>query len=111
MPFSHWVTPTALAARFDTRFLVAEMPARQAALHDTIETSEGVWLPPTRVLESDYHTVYATAQHLHRLTPYRSVTDLLQFAQQKSIRRIQPEVIEGGAGLSVIIAPELVDAW
>ena len=100
-----------LAARFDTWFFVAEMPARQAALHDTIETSEGVWLPPARVLESDYHTVYATAQHLRRLTPYRAVADLMKFARQKTIRRIQPEVVEGGAGLSVLIAPELIDAW
>jgi 8-oxo-dGTP pyrophosphatase MutT (NUDIX family) len=111
VPFSHWVTPTVLAARFDTWFFVAEMPARQAALHDTIETSEGVWLPPARVLESDYHTVYATAQHLRRLSPYHSVSDLLKFAGQKSIRRIQPELVEGGAGLSVLIAPELIDAW
>ncbi len=111
VPFSHWVTPTVLAARFDTWFFVAEMPVRQAALHDTIETSEGVWLPPGRVLEPDYHTVYATAQHLRRLSPYRSVSDLLKFARQKSIRRIQPDVVEGGAGLSVLIAPELVDAW
>jgi 8-oxo-dGTP pyrophosphatase MutT (NUDIX family) len=111
VPFSHWVTPTVLAARFDTWFFVAEMPVRQAALHDTIETSEGVWLPPARVLESDYHTVYATAQHLRRLTPYRTVADLLEFARHKAIRRIQPEVFEGGAGLSVLIAPELIDAW
>jgi 8-oxo-dGTP pyrophosphatase MutT (NUDIX family) len=111
VPFSHWVTPTVLAARFDTWFFVAEMPARQAALHDTIETSEGVWLPPARVLESDYHTVYATAQHLRRLAPYRTVADLVKFAREKAIRRIQPEVVEGGAGLSVLIPPELLDAW
>ncbi len=111
VPFSHWVTPTVLAARFDTWFFVAEMPARQAALHDTIETSAGVWLPPARVLESDYHTVYATAQHLRRLSPYRSVSDLLKFAEEKRIRRVQPEVVEGGAGLSVVIAPDILDAW
>jgi 8-oxo-dGTP pyrophosphatase MutT (NUDIX family) len=35
VPFSHWVTPAALAARFDTRFFVAEMPPGQTALHDT----------------------------------------------------------------------------
>jgi 8-oxo-dGTP pyrophosphatase MutT (NUDIX family) len=111
IPFSHWVTPSVLAARFDTWFFVAEMPARQSALHDTIETSEGVWLPPARVLESDYHTVYATAQHLRRLSPYRSVADVLSFAREKRIRRVQPEVIEGGAGLRVFIDPEIVDAW
>ncbi|MCA1646300.1 MAG: hypothetical protein LC797_12870 [Chloroflexi bacterium] len=111
VPFSHWVTPAVLAARFDARFFVAEMPPRQAALHDTIETSEGVWLTPARVLESDYHTVYATAQHLRRLSAHQTVADLLAFARAKPIRRLQPELIEGGAGLSVVISPELVDVW
>jgi 8-oxo-dGTP pyrophosphatase MutT (NUDIX family) len=111
VPFSHWVTPRVLAARFDTRFFVAEMPPGQAALHDTIETSEGVWLRPMRVLEEDYHTVYATAQHLRRLSPFASVGDLLVFARQKPIRRVSPEVVEDGSGLSVFIPPELVDGW
>src|SRR5207248_5162594 len=97
VPFSHWVTPTVLAARFDTRFFVAVMPSGQSALHDTIETSEGAWLAPARVLESDYHTLYATAQHLRRLCPYHSVAELLPFAAAKDIRRIQPEVVESGS--------------
>jgi 8-oxo-dGTP pyrophosphatase MutT (NUDIX family) len=111
VPFSHWVTPRVLAARFDTRFFVAEMPPGQAALHDTIETSEGVWLPPARVLEGDYHTVYATAQHLRRLSAFCSARDLLAFARKKPIRRVSPEVVEGGSGLSVFLPPDLVDNW
>jgi 8-oxo-dGTP pyrophosphatase MutT (NUDIX family) len=111
VPFSHWVTPRVLAARFDTRFFVAEMPPGQAALHDTIETSEGVWLSPARALEDTYHTVYATAQHLRRLRPFCSVRDLLAFAARKPIRRVSPEVVEGGSGLSVFLPADLVDAW
>jgi 8-oxo-dGTP pyrophosphatase MutT (NUDIX family) len=111
VPFSHWVTPRVLAARFDTRFFVAEMPLRQAALHDTIETSEGVWLSPQRALGDEYHTVYATTQHLRRLSTYCSVADLLAFAREKPIRRISPEVVEGKSGLRVLMPPELVDTW
>ena len=111
VPFSHWVTPTVLAARFDTWFFVAEMPARQAALHDTIETSEGVWLGPSQALEGDFQVVYATAQHLRRLSPFSTVADLLAFARAKPILTVQPEVWEGGSGLNVAIRPELVEAW
>lgn len=111
VPFSHWVTPSGLAVRFDTRFFVAQMPPRQAALHDTIETSAGAWLPPARVLEADYLTMYPTAQHLRRLGGFRSVSELLDFAHHKPIRKVQPDMIEGGAGLSVHIHPELLDAW
>jgi 8-oxo-dGTP pyrophosphatase MutT (NUDIX family) len=111
VPFSHWITPRVLAARFDTRFFVAVLPPGQSALHDTIETSEGVWLPPLRVVEGDYHTVYATAQHLRRLAPFQTVHELVEFARNKPIHMISPEVVEGAEGLRVFIRPELVDAW
>lgn len=111
IPFSHWITPRQLAARFDTRFFVAELPPSQFALHDTIETSEGVWLSPSKVLDGDYHTVYATAQHLRRLTAFQSVDELIGFARSKPIRMISPEMVEASEGVRVLIPPELVDAW
>jgi 8-oxo-dGTP pyrophosphatase MutT (NUDIX family) len=111
VPFSHWVTPTVLAARFDTRFFVAAMPERQAALHCTIETSEGIWITPQALLDGDYNVVYATAQHLRRIAPHRSVAALLAFARSKPIRRVQPEVTESESGLSVSLPPEIVDRW
>jgi 8-oxo-dGTP pyrophosphatase MutT (NUDIX family) len=111
IPFSHWVTPMVLAARFDTRFFVAVMPPGQEALHDTIETSEGAWMVPKDVLEGDYEVVYATAQHLLRLSAFHSVADLLRFAREKPIRRVQPEVVERGTGLSVYIPQDLIETW
>jgi 8-oxo-dGTP pyrophosphatase MutT (NUDIX family) len=111
VPFSHWVTPAVLAARFDTRFFVASMPPGQSALHDTIETSEGVWLTPSRALEADYHTVYATAHHLRRLSTFRSVDALLAFTYAKPIKTVQPEVVEGGTSLRVFIKPDIADSW
>jgi 8-oxo-dGTP pyrophosphatase MutT (NUDIX family) len=111
VPFSHWVTPAMLAARFDTRFFVAEMPAGQAALHDTIEISESVWLTPAQVIAGDYHVVYATGQHLRRLAQFDTVGALLEFAREKRIRRLSPEIVEGSSGIDVFIRPDLVDAW
>jgi 8-oxo-dGTP pyrophosphatase MutT (NUDIX family) len=111
MPFSHWVTPRVLAARFDTRFFVAQMPPGQAALHDTIETSEGVWLSPAAALGDEYHTVYATAQHLRRLVQFCHAADLLAFAADKPIRRVSPEVIEGARGLEVLLPPDVASHW
>ena len=111
VPFSHWVTPRALTARFDTRFFVAELPVGQSALHDTIETSEGLWLAPSRALEPEYHTVFATRHHLRRLGAFASVHELLDFARAKPIRVVQPEVAERGEGMRAFVPAHLVDAW
>jgi 8-oxo-dGTP pyrophosphatase MutT (NUDIX family) len=111
VPFSHWVTPRTLAARFDTRFFVAALPPGQSALHDTIETSEGVWLNPGKALQPPYHTVYATAQHLRRLEPFTSVAQLLAFARTKAIRMVSPELVEGPEGMRVFIRPEIAESW
>lgn len=111
VPFSHWITPRALAARFDTRFFVAELPAGQTALHDTIETSEGIWLPPARALGPDYHTVYATTQHLKRLAAFQTAGELMAFAAQKTIHMVSPEMAESGEGMRVSIRPEIADRW
>jgi hypothetical protein len=111
VPFSHWITPRLIVARFDTRFFVAELPRGQSALHDTIETSEGVWLTPTQALHPTYHTVYATAQHLRRLTSYGSVAELLSFAREKPIRMVSPDLEEGPEGIRAQIPEHLADQW
>ena len=55
--------------------------------------------------------VYATAQHLRRLSSFASVADLLAFARQKPIRMVQPDLTESGSGLSVSLRLELIDVW
>lgn len=111
IPFSHWITPRAVARRFDTRFFVADLPAGQSALHDTIETSEGLWLAPSTALEPEYHTVFATAHHLRRLARFTSVHELLEFARTKPIRVVQPEVAESREGMRAVVPAHLADAW
>jgi 8-oxo-dGTP pyrophosphatase MutT (NUDIX family) len=111
IPFSHWITPKALATRFDTHFFVAGLPPGQSALHDTIETSEGVWLGPWRALGDEYHTVYATAQHLRRLVDLHSVAELVAFARAKPIRTVLPEMAESAEGVRVIVRAEIADRW
>jgi 8-oxo-dGTP pyrophosphatase MutT (NUDIX family) len=116
VPFSHWVTPVAAPARFDTWFFVARLPERQVALHLEIETSDGAWVSPTRLLDPSargpYALVFATEQHVRRIAPYPDVASLLDFARRKPIRRLQPELMQGAAGQRVPrLDPELVDAW
>jgi 8-oxo-dGTP pyrophosphatase MutT (NUDIX family) len=111
VPFSRWITPRAVAVRFDTHFFIAQLPPGQSALHDTVETSEGVWLSPSRALESDYHTVFPTEQHLRRLARFRRVADLVEFARTKSIFAVMPEVGQTAAGRRAFIRPEIAETW
>ena len=111
VPFSHWVTPAVLAARFDTRFFVAEMPPRQAALHCTIETSEGIWIAPRALLEGDYQVVYATAQHLRRIAPFDSVAALWTSRGPSRFAACSPRSSNAATGLTVQLPPEIADSW
>ncbi len=111
VPFSHWITPAAVATRFDTRFFVAELPRGQSALHDTIETSEGVWLTPARALRDEYHTLFPTTEHLKRLARFGGVAPLLEFARDKPIRMVSPEVSQQEGGMQIAIRPDLAERW
>ena len=45
----HWITPEYAPRRFDTRFFVVEAP-RHDAVHDELETADGVWISPEEAL-------------------------------------------------------------
>jgi 8-oxo-dGTP pyrophosphatase MutT (NUDIX family) len=94
VPFSHWITPTGLPRRFDTRFFVAAMPAGQAAAHCGVETTEARWVEPHDALrayhEGAFPLVLPTRLHLQRIAPFRTVAALLAEAAAKPIRTVQP---------------------
>jgi 8-oxo-dGTP pyrophosphatase MutT (NUDIX family) len=50
MPFAHWVTPEIEIRRFDTRFLLARVPADQDASHDDGEMTDLEWMTPAAAI-------------------------------------------------------------
>lgn len=44
--WAHWITPSAVTKRFDTRFFVARLPPEQVPTIDAIEATEMVWMTP-----------------------------------------------------------------
>jgi len=53
VPWTRWVTPVNSPAggkRFDTRFFLAGLPDGATASHDSKETTQSVWLSPTKAL-------------------------------------------------------------
>ncbi|MGH7929717.1 MAG: NUDIX hydrolase [Candidatus Binatia bacterium] len=49
--FSHRITPEHYKIRFDTRFFVAALPARQMPLHSSEEVAESLWIRPQAALD------------------------------------------------------------
>ena len=47
--WSHWITPSVEARRFDTHFYVVPLPAGQAASADMSELTEHAWMSPAAV--------------------------------------------------------------
>jgi 8-oxo-dGTP pyrophosphatase MutT (NUDIX family) len=111
--FSRWITPKAeLARRFDARFFVARAPENQVAEADATEVLEGRWMRPAEALEArirgEISLIFPTIKHLERIAPYRTVDDLIAFANGKTIVTITPEVQPGP---KFILVPELENAW
>ena len=94
--FSRWITPAFSPRRYDTRFLVAELPTGQTAEHCQIETVDGVWVPPRQALsrqaEDDFPMMFVTREHIKRLAEFESAAALVEFTHAKPTRAVHPAV-------------------
>jgi 8-oxo-dGTP pyrophosphatase MutT (NUDIX family) len=97
-PWSRWITPkmpSISSKRFDTRFLVAALPAEQIASHDNVETTESVWLGPRVALEQYWDNQIALAppqiMTLAHLSRYADVASALRAARGVAPALIEPE--------------------
>jgi 8-oxo-dGTP pyrophosphatase MutT (NUDIX family) len=79
---AHWITPTGMPKRFDTRFFLALLPPRQEAGHDAVELLEHGWFRPAQLLLSteSRKLMYATRSMLELLARYESVEQLMDWA-------------------------------
>lgn len=48
--WAHWITPSAVPKRFDTRFFVARLPPEQVPAIDEVEATEMTWMTPAAVI-------------------------------------------------------------
>ncbi|MDF3934438.1 NUDIX hydrolase [Pseudomonas citronellolis] len=93
-PFAHWVTPSFLERRFDTRFFIAAAPTGQAARHDGGEAVDSLWINPAHALaegEAGRHSlVFVTAQNLRLFHGIEQVEQALAMARQRPRRSVEP---------------------
>ncbi len=100
--FSHWITPTARAKRFTTRFFVAALPDGQVAEHDPGELTDSRWTTVDAALEAgargEIELRLPTRKTLESLRPHASVAALLDWAREREasgVETIQPVLPPG----------------
>jgi 8-oxo-dGTP pyrophosphatase MutT (NUDIX family) len=78
--FSHWLTPESAPRRFDTRFFVARMPARQETAAHAWETADDHWILPRLALaEGDagrWRMISPTLISLRTIAAYGTVGEI-----------------------------------
>jgi 8-oxo-dGTP pyrophosphatase MutT (NUDIX family) len=98
--FAHWVTPEIEIKRFDTRFFIARAPEGQTPVHDDGETIHSEWLDPVDAIERSRKEEIAlpppTWTTLSTLAKFRSIDEVVQWARQKPIPRVQPGFLTRG---------------
>jgi len=101
IPWSRWITPGVPGAtrkRFDTRFLLAPVPATQEPRHDDLESTDCLWATPREALLHGWEGTIELAppqiMSLIQLSRHRSVADALAAASESKPALVQPHGFE-----------------
>ena len=82
-PFSHWITPEIEIKRFDTRFFIAYIPAKQTERHDGNELTDSVWISPKKALDKSLNgempMIMPTISNLQQCLEFDSGQKLLEY--------------------------------
>lgn len=112
MPYAHWITPEFRDKRFDTRFLLAQMPRMQKPIHDSIEMTESLWLTPEEALEQKESKkillMPPTLKTIQELSQFSSIDQLFAVISSRRIQPILPQrfFTEYGFGVKLPYDPE-----
>ncbi|MFZ5722910.1 MAG: NUDIX hydrolase [Pseudomonadota bacterium] len=99
---SHWITPAGIPRRYDTRFLVAGMPAGQEIAIDGREAVRADWLTPQAALDAqargDIRLIFPTVRTLEMLAGFAGVASLLEHARQvRAVPVTLPKLVNRGS--------------
>lgn len=119
-PWIHWVTPEVERHRYDTRFLVAAIPAGQQEHDLSLESTESVWSSPPEALERAHSgsmpMLPPTVDALEQLARFSTVADILVDADSRVPRPLMPRPVRAeDGGIQWVIADaytgEVLSRW
>jgi 8-oxo-dGTP pyrophosphatase MutT (NUDIX family) len=106
LPFSRWITPPQVNIRFDTLFFLVAAPEGAEPRPDGGETVDVRWYAPQAALDAGIELVFPTIKTLEALARFRSVAELLAWAEGREVEPIEPLVIVEGEVARVVLPGE-----
>ena len=99
--WAHWITPSVVPRRFDTRFFLAPVPADQRAIIDSSEAIDHAWMSPGALVEAaqsgnmpvSHPTLYNLMELDASLQQHESLQTLLAAEAQRSVVTILPKMV------------------
>ena len=110
VPFARWITPAQVRIRFDTHFFLASAPSGQEVRPDGEETVDARWFTPQGALaageDGEIELVFPTIKNLEALSAFGSTDELLEWAQDRSVEPVEPQVVVEGEVARIIMPGE-----
>jgi 8-oxo-dGTP pyrophosphatase MutT (NUDIX family) len=99
--WAHWITPSVVPRRFDTRFYLAPVASDQIAASDTTETVDHAWRSPAAIVAAalagdmpvSHPTLYNLMELDASLKQHGSLQGLLAAESQRQVVAILPKMI------------------
>jgi hypothetical protein len=94
VPCAHWITPAIETKRFDTRFFLAKINAKQLASHDGFELTESFWIKPADALvkltNGEMNMILPTIKNIEKLAEFSSSEEAFNYFQGLGDNAIPP---------------------
>lgn len=109
---ARWITPPDRARRYDTHFLLGQLPGAPEPVHDPGELEFARWFAPNRVIElaqaGEELLVFPTLAHLSLVAAAGTATAAVEFASSREAVLVEPlATFHEDGSRTVSISPEL----
>lgn len=99
--WAHWITPSVVPRRFDTRFFLAPVPSDQRAVIDSTETVDHAWMSPAALVVAaqagsmtvSHPTLYNLMELDSSLQQHGSLQGLLTAEAKRNVVAILPKMV------------------
>lgn len=118
--WAHWLTPSVMPRRFDTRFFIVAAPPRQPVIPDSQETVETTWLSPEQLIQAaqrgemtlSHPTLYNLYELEAALQRHHTLSQLLAGEAMRPIAPVMPKMLREKGSTTILLPwnPAYADA-